>query len=134
MDSVWRPGSLAVLGPVFSAYTFKHALVQEAAYQTLLKSRRQQIHQRIAHVLTERFPETAEVRPELLAHHCTEAGLIEPAVDYWYRAGQRAQERAANLEAIAHLMRGPLCSRARRISQHASSASSTCRWRWACRR
>jgi hypothetical protein len=72
MDSVWRPGSLAVLGPLFSAYTFKHALVQEAAYQTLLKSRRQQIHQRIVHVLTERFPETAEVRPELLAHHCTE--------------------------------------------------------------
>ncbi len=61
-------------------YIFKHALVQDAAYQSLLKSKRQQSHQQIAQVLAERFPETTETQPELLAHHYTEAGLIAPAI------------------------------------------------------
>ena len=66
-----------------------------------LKSTRQQYHQRIAQVLEAQFPETAETQPELLAHHCTEAGLTEQAVAYWYKAGQRASERSAHVEAIS---------------------------------
>jgi predicted ATPase len=89
-----------------ATYTFKHALLQEVAYQSLLRSTRQQYHQRIAHVFAERFPETVATQPELLAHHCTEAGLVEQAVGYWYKAGQRAHERSAYLEAIAHLRKG----------------------------
>src|SRR2546425_1424802 len=89
-----------------ATYLFKHALIQEAAYQSLLRSTRQQSHQRIAQVLAERFPETAETQPELLAHHYTEAGLSALAVGYWQRAGQRALPRSARVEAISHLTRG----------------------------
>jgi tetratricopeptide (TPR) repeat protein len=92
--------------PPHATYTFKHALIQDAAYQSLLRSTRQQYHQRIAQVLTERFPATAETQPELLAHHYTEAGLSAHAVRYWQRAGQRAVERSANVEAITHLTKG----------------------------
>jgi predicted ATPase len=76
------------------------------AYESLLQSTRQQIHQRIAVELVQRFPETAESQPELLAHHYTEAGLGEQAIGYWQRAGQRANERSAHAEAIVHLSRG----------------------------
>jgi predicted ATPase len=72
----------------------------------LLKSTRQQYHQRIAQVLEAQFPETAEAQPELLAQHYTEAGLTEQAVPYWQQAGQRAIERSAYVEAIAHLRQG----------------------------
>jgi class 3 adenylate cyclase/tetratricopeptide (TPR) repeat protein len=92
--------------PPRSTYTFKHALLQDAAYQTLLRKRRQQIHQTIAEVLERQFPERAGAEPELLAHHFTEAGLDEKAVDRWRRAGLRSQDRAANREAIGHLTRG----------------------------
>jgi TOMM system kinase/cyclase fusion protein len=92
--------------PPQATYTFKHALIQDAAYQSLLRSTRQQYHQRIAQVLAERFPETAETQPELLAHHCTEAGLMEQAIPYWQQAGQRAIERSAHVEAISHLSKG----------------------------
>jgi TOMM system kinase/cyclase fusion protein len=92
--------------PPQATYLFKHALIQEVAYQSLLRSTRQQSHQRIAQVLAERFPETAETQPELLAHHYTEAGLSAPAVGYWQRAGQRALQRSAHVEAISHLTRG----------------------------
>jgi predicted ATPase len=92
--------------PPQATYRFKHALIQDAAYQSLLRSTRQQYHQRIAQVLAAQFPETAETHPELLAHHYTEAGLNQQAVVYWQRAGQRALERSANLEAIEHLTRG----------------------------
>jgi len=92
--------------PPEATYIFKHALIQESAYQSMLLSRRRQLHQRIATVLTERFPETLETQPEVLAHHYTEAGLAAPAVEYWRRAGERAIQRSANLEAIAHLTRG----------------------------
>jgi predicted ATPase len=88
------------------SYTFKHALIQEAAYQSLLKRTRQEYHQRIAQVLAERFPETAETQPELLAHHFTEAGLNGPAIGYWRQAGQRGIERSAYVEAISHLTKG----------------------------
>jgi len=92
--------------PPQATYTFKHALIQDAAYQSLLKSTRQQYHQRIAEVLVEQFAETAEVQPELLAHHYTQAGLTEQAVLYWQQAGQRALERSAMPEAVAHLTHG----------------------------
>jgi class 3 adenylate cyclase/predicted ATPase len=92
--------------PPQASYLFKHALIQDAAYQSLLKSTRQQYHQRIAHVLEAQFPETAEAQPELLAHHCTEAGLIAQAVGYWQKAGQSAVQRSAHVEAISHLTKG----------------------------
>jgi predicted ATPase len=89
-----------------AAYTFKHALIQDAAYQSLLKSTRQHYHQRIAQVLEEQSAETTETQPELVAHHYTEAGLIEQSIAYWYKAGQRASERSAHVEAISHLRTG----------------------------
>ena len=92
--------------PPHRQYIFKHALIQDAAYQSLLKSRRQQLHQQIAQVLEERFTEIKETQPELLAHHYTEAGLIEQAIPYWQQAGQRATQRSANVEAISHLTKG----------------------------
>ncbi len=92
--------------PPQATYLFKHALIQEAAYQSLLKSTRQQFHQRIAQVLEAQFPDIAETQPELLAHHYTEAGLSAPAVVYWQRAGERALQRSAHVEAIGHLSKG----------------------------
>jgi predicted ATPase len=92
--------------PPQATYRFKHALIQDAAYQSLLKSTRQRYHQRIAQVIEERFPETAKTQPELLAHHYTEAGLNAQAIPYWQRAGQRASERSAHMEAISHLSKG----------------------------
>ncbi len=92
--------------PPRAQYTFKHALVQDAAYQSLLKSKRQQVHQQIATVLEGRFPDTVETQPELVAHHYTEAGLIAQALPYWQRAGERAVQRSANAEAIHHLTKG----------------------------
>jgi TOMM system kinase/cyclase fusion protein len=89
-----------------ATYLFKHALVQEAAYQSLLRSTRQYYHQRAARVLTAQFPEIAEAHPELIAHHYTEAACNEQAVPYWQRAGQRAIERSAHVEAVAHLTQG----------------------------
>jgi predicted ATPase len=89
--------------PPQATYTFKHALVRDAAYESLLRSRRQELHARIAEILERQLPETADVQPELLAHHYTEAGLAEPAIRYWQRAGARAAERSANLEAVVHL-------------------------------
>jgi len=92
--------------PPQATYLFKHALIQDAAYQSLLKSTRQQYHQRIAQVLEEYFPDTVETQPELLAHHYTQAGLTEQAVRYWQRAGQQASDRSAYLEAVSHLTTG----------------------------
>ena len=92
--------------PPQATYTFKHALIQDAAYESLLRSTRQQYHQRIAQVLEAQFPDFIETQPELLAHHYTEAGLKEQAVVYWQRAGQQASERSANLEAISHFTTG----------------------------
>jgi predicted ATPase/class 3 adenylate cyclase len=92
--------------PPQATYRFKHVLIQETAYQSLLRSTRQQYHQRIAQVLEARFPELCEIQPELLAQHYTEAGVLAQALPYWQRAGQRALERSANLEAVAHLTKG----------------------------
>jgi predicted ATPase len=92
--------------PPQATYVFKHALIQDAAYASLLKSTRQQYHQSIAQVLEAQFPETTEGQPELLAHHYTEAGLNSQAVHYWHHAGQQASERSAHLEAMTHLQQG----------------------------
>jgi len=92
--------------PPQATYIFKHALIQDAAYESLLRSTRQQYHQRLAQVLAERFPDTAETQPELLAHHYTEAGLSTQALPYWHMAGQRALERSTNAEAVSHLTKG----------------------------
>jgi len=92
--------------PPQATYVFKHALIREAAYQSLLKSARQQHHRKIAHVLNEHFPELAETQPELLAQHYTEADLLPQAVPLWLKAGRKAVERFANEEAISHFTRG----------------------------
>jgi len=92
--------------PPDSDYRFKHALVQDAAYSTLLREPRRTLHARIAEALAGRFADIVEQQPELVARHCTEAGLIEKGIDYWLRAGRNAAARYANLEAIAHLQRG----------------------------
>jgi predicted ATPase len=92
--------------PPRAAYVFKHALIQDAAYASLLRSTRQRYHQRIAQMFATRFPEMAETWPELLAHHYTEAALPEDAVACWHKAGQQASERSAHTKAIAHLRKG----------------------------
>jgi predicted ATPase len=86
-----------------ATYLFKHALVQDAAYGTLLREPRRALHARIAEILGSRFFEIAESQPELLARHCTEAGLIEKAAALWGKAGQRSLERSALVEAIEQL-------------------------------
>lgn len=92
--------------PPQAHYSFKHALIQEIAYQSLLKSVRQRYHQQIAQVLEEWLTDTADTHPELLAHHYTEAGLGARAIPYWQKAGQQAIARSANVEAIRHLTKG----------------------------
>ena len=89
-----------------SSYLFKHALVQDAAYSTLLRGRRQELHARVAAALEEHFGDLVQRQPELLAHHLTAAGDIERAVDQWLKAGRHAGGRLAHAEAIAHLERG----------------------------
>ncbi|HEY5870199.1 MAG TPA: hypothetical protein VI542_32295, partial [Candidatus Tectomicrobia bacterium] len=92
--------------PPQATYLFKHALVQDVAYQSLLRSTRQRYHQHIAQVLEAQFPDTVATQPELLAQHYTEASLAEQAMFYWQRAGERALRRSANVEAINHLFKG----------------------------
>jgi class 3 adenylate cyclase len=91
--------------PPEASYQFKHALVLDTAYEALLKSRRRELHRRVAERLAEKFPEVADARPEILARHWTEAGAAEPAVAAWRKAGRRAIERFANTEAVANLSR-----------------------------
>jgi class 3 adenylate cyclase/predicted ATPase len=107
LDQLVHAGLLFRRGtPPEASYRFKHALVQDAAYASLLRSTRRQYHQHIAQVLENRFPETCEKQPELLAHHYTEAGCTTQAMPYWHRAGQQALQRSANLEAVQHLTKG----------------------------
>ena len=91
--------------PPHASYLFKHALVQDTAYGTLLREPRRALHARIADVLESQFPEIAESQPELLARHCTEAGLIEKAAGFWGKAGQRSLARSALVEAVEQLTR-----------------------------
>ena len=89
-----------------AVYTFKHALVQEAAYASLLRERRRRLHARLAEALEGEFPEVAETQPELVAHHYATAGLAAPAIQYYRRAAERAMAASANADAIAHLTKG----------------------------
>ena len=89
--------------PPESDYRFKHALIQDAAYENLLKSRRQVLHRRVAEILRDRFAAAAAAEPEVLAHHFTQAGLTDAAVEWWGKAGDQALRRSAFQEAIAHL-------------------------------
>jgi len=91
--------------PPDAVYTFKHALVQDAAYDSLLKSKRQELHGKIARVIEERFPDTKDTEPEVLAHHYTGAGQIDRAIEYLERAGKYAVDRSANTEAVRVLQR-----------------------------
>jgi predicted ATPase len=116
LDTITLQGALAQLVeaevvaqrglPPQATYTFKHALIQDVAYQSLLRSTRQQYHQRIAQALETQFPETVATQPELVAQHYTAAGCAEQAVVYWQQAGQHASERSAHLEAISHWTTG----------------------------
>jgi hypothetical protein len=92
--------------PPDAEYTFKHALVQDAAYGTLLRSRRQQIHSLIATTLERQFPNFIAGQPEIAARHCSEAGLAEKAIGYWLKARQQAVTRSAMTEAVTQLQRG----------------------------
>ncbi|MFK4506416.1 AAA family ATPase [Bradyrhizobium daqingense] len=92
--------------PPQATYSFKHALVQDTAYATLVRPKRQRLHARIAAAIEQHFPETVQAQPELLAHHFTEAGLAEPAIDYWLRAGQAEIARSATAEAVTQLTKG----------------------------
>src|SRR5215813_12901419 len=92
--------------PPQAHYLFKHALIQDTAYQSLLKSKRQQLHQQIAQMLEDQFPDTVATQPELVAHHYTEAGFVEQAIPCWQKAGERASQRSAYVEAISHLTKG----------------------------
>ncbi len=92
--------------PPESDYRFKHALIQDAAYENLLKSRRQVLHRRVAEILRDRFAATAAAEPEVLAYHFTQAGLTNVAIEWWGMAGDQALRRSANQEAIGHLTAG----------------------------
>ena len=92
--------------PPEAVYNFKHALVQDAAYESLLKTRRQQLHAQIAFALEARFPDVVASEPEIVAHHFTAAALVGRAIDYWLKAGNFALSRSANAEAVKHLRQG----------------------------
>src|SRR6516225_9206334 len=92
--------------PPRSRYLFKHALIQDAAYQSLLKRTRQQYHQQAAKLLEDRFPEVASAQPELVAHHYTQANCPAQAIAYWHKAGAAAASKSANLEAVDQFHRG----------------------------
>jgi class 3 adenylate cyclase/predicted ATPase/DNA polymerase III delta prime subunit len=89
-----------------ATYLFKHALVQDAAYGTLLRGKRQELHRRVAEALVENWSEIVETQPELLAHHSAQAGLVDQAIAYYTRAGERALARSAMAEATAQLEKG----------------------------
>jgi class 3 adenylate cyclase/predicted ATPase len=91
--------------PPASDYRFKHALIQDAAYENLLKSRRQALHRRTAEILRDQFADTAAAEPALLAHHFTQAGMTEAALEWWRTAGQHSLARSALLEGVEHLKR-----------------------------
>ena len=106
LDRLVQAGLLSRQGvPPQASYLFKHALVQDAAYGTLLREPRRALHARIAETLESQFSELAESQPEILAHHCTEAGQIEKAAGLWSKAGQRSVARSALIEAAAQFTR-----------------------------
>jgi predicted ATPase len=109
--------------PPDSNYRFKHALIQDAAYENLLKSRRQVLHRRVAEILRDRFPDTAAAEPEVLAHHFTQAALTDAAIEWWGNAGDQALRRSAFQEAISHL--GKAIEMADKTGEDASTPATT---------
>jgi predicted ATPase/class 3 adenylate cyclase len=106
LDRLVEAGLLFCRGvPPRSSYLFKHALVQDAAYSTLLRARRQELHARVGSTLRDGFPEITEAQPEILAHHFTQAGMPVEAVEFWRKAGNLARQHSANAEAAAHLLK-----------------------------
>jgi predicted ATPase len=114
--------------PPRSRYLFKHALIQDAAYQSLLKRTRQQYHQQVAKLLEDRFPEVASTQPELVAHHYTEANCPAQAIPYWHKAGTAAARQFANLEAIAQFGSAWHWSKRYPIRASGPNGSWTCKW------
>ena len=110
--------------PPHATYLFKHALVQDAAYGTLLREPRRALHARIAETLEGGFAEIAENQPEVLARHCNEAGLNEKAARFWGKAGQRSLERSALVEAVVQLTR-TRCARNQTGSRTSQTAHRT---------
>jgi class 3 adenylate cyclase/predicted ATPase len=107
LDRLTQSGLVFATGtPPHATYLFKHALVQDAAYDTMLRATRLKLHQRIVDLLELESPELSEVQPEILAHHCTEAGLVRKALGYWLKAGHRALMRSTMVEAVARLEKG----------------------------
>jgi predicted ATPase len=111
-----------------SDYRFKHALIQDAAYENLLKSRRQVLHRRIAETLRDRFADRAAAEPEVLAHHFTQAGVSDAAIEWWGKAGDQALRRSAFQEAIAHLGKAiEMADREAEVAPGAAAASASSR-------
>jgi tetratricopeptide (TPR) repeat protein len=107
LDQLVEAGLIFRTGtPPRVSFVFKHALVQDAAYSILLRGRRQELHGRIGNALKDRFAEVAETHPEVVAHHLSEAGILESAIDYWRKAAERSLRRSAGIEALRHLLRG----------------------------
>src|SRR5262249_45186650 len=96
--------------PSEGVYSFKHALLQDAAYQSLLKNRRQLLHRRIAETMRDKFAAVAETQPEVIAHHFGRAGMPQDAVEWWGKAGERSLRRSAFIEAIGHFRRASDCA------------------------
>jgi predicted ATPase len=117
--------------PPDAIYTFKHALVQDAAYSSLLRTARQQLHERIADALEAQFPEMMEDQPELFARHYTEAGLVEKSVLFWSKAAQRSAARSAMAEAAAQFQRDWTNWRYYRMIRRVSGGSLNCAVPWA---
>ena len=109
--------------PPESDYRFKHALIQDAAYENLLKSRRQILHRRVAEILRDRFSATATAEPEALAYHFTQAGMTDAAIEWWGKAGDQALRRSAFQEAISHL--GKAIEMADKAGEAAPRAATT---------
>ena len=113
-------------------YTFKHALVQDAAYETMLKSQRVQVHARIVDVLEREFSELPNRNPDVLAYHCTEAQLYEKAIEYWLRATRMALDRSAGTEARAQIEKAKaLLTKSHQSAQYAGSLRGASMSRWA---
>ena len=130
LDRLTTAGLLFRQGtPPHATYLFKHALVQDAAYGTLLREPRRALHARIAETLESDFPDIAENQPEILARHRTEAGLIENAAGLWGKAGQRSLERSALFEAVARFTRALDCSRPCPALPHCVASRSNFKWR-----
>jgi hypothetical protein len=123
LEQLAEADTLLVQGvPPDCDYRFKHALIQDAAYENLLKSRRQVLHRRVAEILRDRCPDTAAAEPEVLAHHFTQAGLTEAAIEWWGKAGEQALRRSAFQEAISHL--GKAIEMADKVGEGRSAAAT----------